>query len=90
MSSEGKKKRGESGQANAKNNAFRSGGKPFDPSLRVGATSHPRMGGSRMLNALGLAYQVYGYEPSERLLRAADAVMDHIACKGYKIPQESS
>jgi hypothetical protein len=87
MSAEGKKKRGESGQSNAKTIAFRYGGKPSDLSLRIGSTTHPRMGGSRMLNALGLAYQVFGYEPSERLLRAADEVIDHIARKGYKVIQ---
>ena len=50
----------------------------------VGTTSHPRLGGAKMLHALGLAYQIYGFEPSERLLRAADEVIDHIARKGYK------
>ena len=89
MSAEGKKKRGESGQANAKNIAFRGGGRSCDLSLRISSTNHPRMGGSKMLNALGLAYQVFGYEPSERLLRAADETIDHIARKGYKILQAS-
>ncbi len=84
MSAEGKKKRGESGQANAKNIAFRNGGKVCDLSLRVGSTNHPRMGGAKMLNALRLAWEIFGHEPSERLLRAADAVIDHIDRRGYK------
>lgn len=84
MSAEGKKKRGESGQANAKNIPFRNGGRACDLSLRIGSTVHPRMGGSRMLHTLGFVYQVFGYEPSERLLRAADEVIDHIARRGYK------
>jgi hypothetical protein len=61
---------------------------PSDTVSRVGSTSHPRLGGSRMLNALRLAWEVHGFEPSDRLLRAADLVIDHIDRKGRKSIQE--
>jgi hypothetical protein len=90
MSAEGKKKRGESGQANAKNIAFRNGGRSCDLSLRIGSTMHPRLAGARMLHALGLAWEIFKVEPTDRLLRAADEVIDHIARKGYKAIPEST
>lgn len=90
MSAEGKKKRGESGQTNAKNIPFRYGGRACDLSLRISSTTHPRMGGARMLHALGLAWEIFKVEPTDRLLRAADEVIDHIARRGYKTIPEST
>jgi len=56
MSAEGKKKRGISGQANAKEQPFRLGGKPCDYSLgrRLGAAAHPRWAGSKLVSAFTL------------------------------------
>lgn len=77
MSAESKKKRGESGVSNAKNIAFRNGGKPSNLSLYVGATTHPRLGGSRFLQAMILGATLPGFAPSDRMYRAADANIDH-------------
>jgi hypothetical protein len=56
MSAEGKKKRGESGQSNAKNIAFRYGGSHCDYSIgrRPGAEAHPRWNGSKLVQAFQL------------------------------------
>lgn len=78
MSAEGKKKRGESGKSNAKNIAFRYGGKPCDYSTRVGATRHPRLAGARLLHAMELAALLPGFSPSERLVKATDETIEHI------------
>jgi hypothetical protein len=78
MSAEGKKKHGESGVSNAKNIPFRYGGHPSNLSLATGATSHPRLGGSRFLQAMILGARLPGFAPSDRMYRAADAVIDYL------------
>lgn len=78
MSAEGKKKRGESGKKNAENIPFRYGGKPCDYSTRIGHTTHPRLGGSRMLQAMKLGAKLPGFFASHRLYSAADETIDHI------------
>lgn len=77
MSAEGKKKRGESGQSNAKNIPFRNGGRPCNYSTHLGATTHPRLGGALFLSAMALAARLPGFNPSQRMLNAADLCMDH-------------
>lgn len=76
MSAEGKKKRGISGATNAKSIAFRYGGKPSNLSLKHGHTTHPRLGGSKMFYAMVLGALLPGFNPSDRLVRAADNFMD--------------
>jgi len=77
MSSEGKKKRGEAGQSNAKNIAFRYGGSGCDLSQRIGSTSHPRLGGSKFLNAMKIGAMLNGMDSfSDRMLKAADENME--------------
>ena len=87
MSSEGKKKRGEAGQSNAKNIAFRYHGYPhgiagtnwnYTVSTQTGATTHPRLAGARLLNAMILGAQLPYFRASDRLIRAADATIDHL------------
>ena len=78
MSAEGKKKRGESGKSNAKNIAFRYGGKPCDFNTRIGATRHPRLAGAKLLHAMELAALLPDFNPSERLLKATDETIEHI------------
>lgn len=80
MSAEGKKKRGESGVSNARNISFRYHGYPRNYSLStaIGRSDHPRMNGSRFLQAMILGARLPGFHPSERMVRAADAVIDHI------------
>jgi hypothetical protein len=80
MSAEGKKKRGITGASNAKNIPFRYGGSKCILSTRIGATTHPRLAGSRLVNAAiyGLVVAKLGlgktYE-SERMNRALDNAM---------------
>lgn len=76
MSGEGKKKRGASGVSNAGNIAFRFGGRPSNYRLAIGHRTHPRLGGSRFLNAMMLGQMLPGFKPSERMLRAADACIE--------------
>jgi len=78
MSAEGKKKRGESGVANAKHIAFRYGGNKCDLSTRIGATTHPRLAGSRMLQAMKLGVKLPGFFASHRLYSAADETIEYI------------
>lgn len=78
MSAEGKKKRGISGATNAKSIPFRYGGAPCNLSLHIGATTHPRLGGARMLAAMALAVKLPNFSASHRLYSAADETMDHI------------
>ena len=78
MSAEGKKKRGEAGQSNAKNIAFRYGGSKCDLSTRLGHTTHPRLAGSKLLHAMVLGQMLPGFNPSERLVRAVDATIEHL------------
>ena len=77
MSAEGKKKRGEAGQSNAKNIPFRYGGRPCNLSTHIGTTTHPRLGGARFLTAMAMGAKLAGFRPSERMYRAADACIDH-------------
>ena len=81
MSAEGKKKRGEAGQSNAKNIAFRNGGSKCNLSTHHGATTHPRLGGAKFLTAMvmGVVLQKQGFAGhfSDRAVRAADACLDH-------------
>lgn len=77
MSAEGKKKRGEAGQSNAKNIPFRNGGKPCNYSTHTGATTHPRLGGAKFLTAMALGAMLPGFRASDRMYRAADACLDH-------------
>lgn len=88
MSAEGKKKRGESGMANARNIAFRYHGYPkgYSLSTAIGRSDHPRMGGSRFLRAMMLGAKLPGFQASERMYRAADAVIDHI--EGHRGQQD--
>lgn len=76
MSAEGKKKRGEAGQSNAKNIAFRYGGSKCDLSTRIGSTTHPRLGGSKFLNAMILASKLGFSNFTQRMVNAADENMD--------------
>lgn len=78
MSSESKKKHGESGVSNAKNIAFRYGGHKCNLSTAYGATTHPRLGGSRFLHAMILGATLPGFHPSDRMYRAADATIDYL------------
>ncbi len=85
MSAEGKKKRGEAGMSNAKNIPFRYHGYPkgYTLSTNTYTTTHPRLGGSRMVNAMRLGAMIggVGYNPSDRAYRAVDEAMDH--CISY-------
>lgn len=81
MSAEGKKKRGEAGMSNAKNIAFRYGGSKCDLSLRMGSTTHPRLAGAALLHAMEFSRILPGFNPSDRMLRAADEAIDHIAAR---------
>lgn len=81
MSQEGKKKRGESGQSNAKNISFRNGGRPSNLSVKIGASDHPRLAGAAMLHTLELAQRLPGFNPSPRMERAVDAVIDHLVAR---------
>lgn len=77
MSAEGKKKRGVSGASNAKNIPFRYGGSKCNLSLAHGHTVHPRLGGRLFLGAMILGSSLPGFNPSERMYKAADLCMDH-------------
>lgn len=77
MSSEGKKKRGESGVANARVIAFRYGGSKCDLSTRIGTPSHPRKAGAQFLSAMAMGSFLPGFNPSHTMLLAADLCMDH-------------
>lgn len=79
MSGENKKKRGEAGKSNAKNIAFRYGGSKCDFSTKLGRTTHPRLGGSRFLNAMKFGEMIGHSEnaaPSDRAYKAADDNME--------------
>lgn len=76
MSADGKKKRGISGVSNAQNIAFRYGGRPSNFSLAIGHTTHPRLGGSLFLNAMILGQMLPGFNPSERMVKAADGCIE--------------
>lgn len=80
MSSESKKKRGESGVSNAKNIPFRYRGYPkgYSLSTAIGHSDHPRMAGSKLLHAMTLAQSLTGFRASDRMYRAVDATIDHI------------
>lgn len=75
MSAEGKKKRGESGQSNAKNIPFRYGGSKCNFSTAIGNTNHPRGAGSKLVQAMMLGAHLPGFFASERLLKHTDAAM---------------
>ena len=79
MSAEGKKKRGESGVANARNIAFRYGGSKCDLSTRIGSTTHPRLAGSRLVQAMVAASAIGAQQLSisSRLIDATQAAMDN-------------
>lgn len=81
MSAEGRKKRGESGKSNAENIAFRNGGRPSNLSVKTGATTHPRLAGAALLHTVELAQFLPGYNPSDRMERAMDEVIDHLAAR---------
>ena len=80
MSAEGKKKRGVSGATNAKNIPFRYHGYPkgYTVSTTLGRSDHPRMGGSRFLNAMKLGVMLPNFQASHRMYLAADEAIDHI------------
>mgnify|MGYP001561472333 CR=1 FL=1 len=77
MSSESKKKRGESGVSNAASTPFRGNGRRparyFDNSL--GVSYHPCGAGSALVNAMRLGCILPGFDPSQRLLDMTDAAM---------------
>lgn len=83
MSSEGKKKRGESGKKNAESIAFRYGGSKCNYSLRHGATTHPKLAGSKLVNAMKygmIVLPLLGFKVpsmSHRLETALDAAMSN-------------
>lgn len=77
MSAEGKKKRGEAGQSNAKNIAFRNGGSKCNLSTHHGRTDHPRKAGALFLSAMALGAFLPGFNPTGSMLKAADLCMDH-------------
>jgi hypothetical protein len=76
MSAEGKKKRGLSGQANAKTVPFRYGGKPCNYSVTIGHPAwSPRGAGSKLVQAMALGVRLSGFNPSQQLLNKTDAAM---------------
>jgi hypothetical protein len=79
VSAEGKKKRGESGQSNAKNISFRYGGSKCDFSTRIGTPIHPRKAGARFLSAMALGAMLPGFDKvvTRGMIAAADLCMDH-------------
>lgn len=83
MSAEGKKKRGVSGQTNAKNIPFRYNGYPknYTVSTALGRSDHPRMAGANLLHTMTLARLLPGFVMADRLVRATDLVIDHIQSK---------
>lgn len=78
MSAEGKKKRGISGQSNARNIPFRYGGKPSNLSTRIGGTNHPRLGGSKFLYAMIFGRYLPNFTASDRAFKAADEVIIYL------------
>jgi hypothetical protein len=78
MSSEGKKKRGEAGVSNARNIAFRYGGSKCDLSTKIGSTQHPRLAGAKLLHTTEFAQILPYFNPSDRLMKAVDATIDHL------------
>lgn len=74
MSAEGKKKHGTSGVSNAKNIAFRYGGKPSNLSIATGRAQ--RFGGSRFLNAVRLGMMLPGYVMSTRAENAGEEIIE--------------
>ena len=82
MSAEGKKKRGFAGVSNAANIPFRYHGYPrgYSLSTAIGHSDHPRMAGSKLINAMIVGYmlgqQGYHYNPSTRMYAAADSALD--------------
>lgn len=76
MSAEGKKKRGEAGQSNAKNIPFRYGGRPCNYSTKIGNPTWSLCGaGSRLVQAMALGVHLPNFAPSDYLLRKTDAAM---------------
>lgn len=77
MSADSKKKRGEAGKSNAENIAFRYGGSKCDLSTKINRTVHPRMGGSRFLNAVKIGAMLGDVDSfPDRMMRAADENME--------------
>ena len=80
MSSEGKKKRGESGMSNAKSIAFRYGGSKCDYSVgrRAGGGAHPRWAGTKLVQGFDLAMLIrekHPFEISHALATHVDAAL---------------
>lgn len=75
MSAEGKKKRGISGLANAKNIPFRNGGSKCDLSTRIGHTNSKYGAGSKLVQAMGLGAMLPSFNTSQRLLDLTDNAM---------------
>lgn len=85
MSAEGKKKRGVSGMANAKNIPFRYHGVPRGYTLNtsINATTHPRLAGAKLLHTMEWARILPGFYPSDRLIRAVDATIEFISSEHW-------
>lgn len=75
MSAEGKKKRGLSGQANAKSIPFRYGGRPANYSTTLGHAVSRCGNGSRLVQAMVLGIRLPGFSPSEQLLQKTEEAM---------------
>lgn len=82
MSTESKKKRGESGVSNAKNIPFRYHGYPRGYTLSTARGGSNRFAGSRFLNAMILGAMLPGFFASDRMYKAADAAMETCSVLG--------
>ncbi|MQX96110.1 hypothetical protein GHK03_07850 [Sinorhizobium medicae] len=93
MSAEGKKKRGESGNANAKHIAFRYGGSKCNVSTALGRSA--RVDRARFLSAMVMGVVVerlYGYKANatSRMYNWADEAMDVCTWKGSDLRTETA
>lgn len=81
MSAEGKKKRGEAGQSNAKSIPFRYHGRkpPQYNDNRIGRTDV--RGTSKMVQAVLLGSKLHGFNPSQRLMSMTEGAMERCTHK---------
>lgn len=90
MSAESKKKRGTSGVSNAKSISFRYHGEPKGYSLSTHIGGTMQFAGSKFLQAMILGARLPGFAPSGRMYNAADAAIDRIESRGYKVHKEKA